>query len=50
MERDEEFFLECKGYNFVCKYLRERYPEHSYLLWVRYACDVLKECNKNASN
>jgi hypothetical protein len=50
MERDEEFFIEVKAIKFVCEFVREKYPEHSYLLWVKYSCDVLKECNKNASN
>ena len=50
MERDEEFFLECKGYNFVCKFLRENYTAMYYMTLFRDACDVLKECNKNASN
>jgi len=47
MERDEEFFLECKGYNFVCKYLKEKYPKEYYMTLFRDACVVLKDCTKN---
>jgi hypothetical protein len=47
VKRDEEFFLEEKAIKFVCKYIREKYPEHSYLLWIRYACDVLRDCIKD---
>jgi hypothetical protein len=47
MERDEEFFLECRGYNFVCEFLREKYSKEYYMTLLRDACDVLRDCNKN---
>ena len=43
MNRDKEFFLECKGYNFVCKFLREKYPEMYYMTLFRDACVVLRD-------
>lgn len=46
MKRDEEFFLECRGYNFLCEYLREKYPKEYYMTLFRDASDVLKDCVK----
>jgi hypothetical protein len=43
VNRDEEFFLECKGYNFVCEFLIEKYPEMYYMNLFRHACDVLRD-------
>ena len=50
MNRDKEFFLVRKGYTFLCEYIKEKYPDYYCLIWFGNAGDVLKECNKNASN
>jgi len=36
-----------RGYNFVCEFLREKYPKEYYMTLLRDACDVLRDCNKN---
>jgi len=47
MERDEEFFLECKGIKFLCEFIRKNYPKEYAMCWIRNVCDVLRDCNKN---